>query len=106
MTPGGPCLQIPADLLRRSLAGENNDMDVIRAAIHGMESPAAVLARFRDLPLDHIALFLAQATRLLRHARLRFKLAQGVGTLPALPVLDLAPRIAWQPRAVGGHVRK
>ncbi len=89
-----PCLQIAANLLRTRFSSGNDDMDVIRPTIHGMEKPPALTARFRDLSLDGVALLGIQSARILAQPGSGPKLAHRIGQLPATAVFDPASGIA------------
>ena len=81
-------------------------MGVIRATIHGVQAPAAALARFSDLSLDRVPLLRTQPARIFCHSRVRFEFPYRIGKLPAMPVLHPAPDVARQPRAVGDPRKK
>ena len=77
-TPRGPRLEIASYLLRTCLAGRDDNVDMIRPTIDGMEFPSTVPARFRDLPFNSVPLLLAQAACVLGHFRRRLDLSHGV----------------------------
>jgi hypothetical protein len=76
-SPRAPGLELFTDVLRVPIGGDD-DMDVIRATVDGVESPAPDPAMVRDGRFDELALFVIEATGVVGHAGGGLPLRDGI----------------------------
>jgi hypothetical protein len=105
-SPSAPSLKLLTRDVERSLPRADEHMNMIGAAVHGMQSPFADNAMLSDSRFHESALRSIKHNCLFAHAERRCEREQWIWQLQTPAPLEPAASITWQPRAVGRPSRE